>query len=124
MTRAPHACDRLPLRATAALNPLFVFGWRSRDSPVSNIVSSIEQLDVDGDGKFTWQEFRHMHEVFPQILFPCFRLQISICRNVLGVQWCAELANSQTSTARWLRARLCCAMGLQCGAASLLSSML
>ena len=67
---------------------LFIEMIHSRDSsPLANIVSTIEQLDVDGDGKFTWAEFRHLHEVFPQVLFPCFRLQISIIRNILGVKW-------------------------------------
>jgi hypothetical protein len=31
--------------------------------------------------------FRNLHETFPQVLFPCFRLQISIVRNVMGVKW-------------------------------------
>jgi hypothetical protein len=36
---------------------LFVEMIHSRDSsPLSNVVSMVEQLDVDGDGKFTWQE--------------------------------------------------------------------
>lgn len=53
----------------------------------SNIVKTVEKLDVDGDGKFTWLEFRTLHETFPQVLFPCFRLQISIVRNIMGVKW-------------------------------------
>jgi Ca2+-binding EF-hand superfamily protein len=36
---------------------LFVEMIHSRDSaPLSNVVSMVEQLDVDGDGKFTWLE--------------------------------------------------------------------
>ena len=60
----------------------------SRDvNPVANIISTVEQLDVDGDGKLTWAEFRGLHETFPQVLFPCFRLQISMMTACLGMKW-------------------------------------
>lgn len=55
--------------------------------PVANIVNTVQQLDVDGDGKFTWNEFCALHKGFPQVLFPCFRLQIAMVRNVLGPEW-------------------------------------
>jgi hypothetical protein len=29
----------------------------------------------------------NMHSTYPQVLFPCFRLQIAICRNLLGLRW-------------------------------------
>jgi Ca2+-binding EF-hand superfamily protein len=36
---------------------LFIETIHARDkSPLSNIVKTVEQLDVDGDGKFTWAE--------------------------------------------------------------------
>jgi len=66
---------------------LFVEMIHKGDSAMANIVSTVESLDVDGDGKFTWEDFCKMAEVYPQVLFPCFRLQISICRNVMGVKW-------------------------------------
>ena len=67
---------------------LFVEMIHSRDTnPVANIISTVEQLDVDGDGKFTWAEFKVLHETFPQVLFPCFRLQISMMTSCLGLKW-------------------------------------
>jgi len=73
---------------------LFVEMIHSRDSaPLSNIVSMVEQLDVDGDGKFTWQEFTTMHKTFPQVLFPCFRLQIAIVRVIFGPKWWKKKKN-------------------------------
>mmetsp|Transcript_14254 Transcript_14254/g.16971 ORF Transcript_14254/g.16971 Transcript_14254/m.16971 type:complete len:373 (-) Transcript_14254:102-1220(-) len=67
---------------------LFIEMIHARDiTPNTNIINTVEKLDVDGDGKFTWAEFTELHHTYPQVLFPCFRIQIAICRNILGLKW-------------------------------------
>jgi Ca2+-binding EF-hand superfamily protein len=52
-----------------------------------NIMHALHSLDFNGDGKFDFMEFSAMHEKFPTVLYPAFRLQQQMCANILGAQW-------------------------------------
>jgi len=68
---------------------LFVEMIHTGDSALANIIKTVDNLDVDDGGKFTWKEFNVLADVYPQVLFPCFRVQISMIRNILGIKWWA-----------------------------------
>ena len=53
----------------------------------SNIKQALKNLDVNGDGKIDFLEFKEIHKKFPLILFPLFKFQISIRRKILGEGW-------------------------------------
>ncbi len=52
-----------------------------------NVVHALHQIDFNGDGKFDFLEFSALHEKFPTVLYPAFRLQQQMCANVMGNSW-------------------------------------
>jgi len=52
-----------------------------------NIMQALHNIDFNGDGKFDFMEFNALHEKFPTVLYPAFRLQSQMCSNVMGSQW-------------------------------------
>ena len=52
-----------------------------------NIEHALHSIDFNGDGKFDFLEFSALHEKFPTVLYPAFRLQQQMCANVLGAGW-------------------------------------
>ena len=52
-----------------------------------NVMQALKGIDFDGDGKFDFLEFSALHEKFPTVLYPAFRLQQQMCANVMGASW-------------------------------------
>mmetsp|Transcript_23322 Transcript_23322/g.43830 ORF Transcript_23322/g.43830 Transcript_23322/m.43830 type:complete len:296 (-) Transcript_23322:56-943(-) len=53
----------------------------------ANIMQALKAIDFNGDGKFDFMEFSALHEKFPTVLYPAFRLQQQMCSNIMGAQW-------------------------------------
>jgi len=76
-----------------------------------NIMQALKAVDFNGDGKFDFGEFSALHEKFPTVLYPAFRLQTSMCENIMGGKWWsmkkAELAFiKESQIAKLEKARL------------------
>ena len=58
--------------------------------------------DEDGDGKINFKEFKKIHDAFPQLLYPAFRMQEAMMETSLGATWWrnkrAQLARSPHTT--------------------------
>ena len=52
-----------------------------------NIMHALKSVDFNGDGKFDFGEFSALHEKFPTVLYPAFRLQTEMMANVMGSSW-------------------------------------
>ena len=52
-----------------------------------NIATALKSVDYNDDGKFSFGEFREMNRNFPQVLYPAFRLQMSMMSKVGGMYW-------------------------------------
>jgi len=52
-----------------------------------NIMNSLHSIDFNGDGKFDFGEFCALHDKFPTVLYPAFRLQQRMCGRIMGDKW-------------------------------------
>lgn len=53
----------------------------------ANVSFALENLKYRKEGKFYFEEFVKMHELFPSVLFPAFRLQNAMMTTVGGERW-------------------------------------
>merc|ERR1719198_1947920 len=54
---------------------------------VVNIKKALYQYDKDQDGQISYDEFEHMCNIYPKLLFPAYRIQESIRKYTLGEKW-------------------------------------
>jgi hypothetical protein len=55
-----------------------------------NLQTGLEMFDMNKDGKVDFNEFKELNRNFPQLLYPAFRIQISMMRYTLGQRWWAK----------------------------------
>jgi hypothetical protein len=48
--------------------------------PTGNARVALQKLPVQADGKVEFWEFQALHNAFPSLLFPAFRLQVKVSR--------------------------------------------
>jgi Ca2+-binding EF-hand superfamily protein len=52
-----------------------------------NMKTAMGKFDTNGDGKVDFEEFKQLHAEFPTLIYPAFRLQKNIQKNLLGDKW-------------------------------------
>ena len=55
-----------------------------------SLKTAIQKFDVNSDGKVDFEEFKQMHYQFPTLIYPAFKLQKNIQKNLLGNKWWYE----------------------------------
>ncbi len=58
------------------------------------------KMDKDGDGQITWEEFKAFEKSSPSLLFPAFRLQGEMRKNVIGPGYWNKLSILRQKYAR------------------------
>jgi Ca2+-binding EF-hand superfamily protein len=57
------------------------------DGLTGNIISALKSITFNHDGKFDFAEFANLHDRFPAILYPAFRLQKEMRMKIGGTSW-------------------------------------
>lgn len=65
---------------------MFIYSLH-QNSVGGNIQNAVEGLDANKDGHFEFSEFKRMHKLYPQVLYPAFRMQTNIQQKILGEWW-------------------------------------
>lgn len=55
-----------------------------QNSLSANLRLSLDKLDTNNDGKVDFKEFKVMNDIYPQVLFPAFRMQANMMMYTLG----------------------------------------
>jgi len=58
-----------------------------QNSLSANLRLSLDKLDTNNDGKVDFKEFKVMNDIYPQVLFPAFRMQANMMMYTLGNQF-------------------------------------
>lgn len=53
----------------------------------SNLKMSLEKLDKNKDGRIDFKEFQAMNSMYPQVIFPAFRMQSNMMMYTLGTKF-------------------------------------
>jgi len=86
----------------------FISGLHDKEVLDGNIGIAFRSIEFGPDGKVEFDELCKIHQAFPFMLYPCFRLQSSMMINVMGQAWWqkkkSELAFEREADSRYLAA--------------------